>query len=133
MLELCTASLWQFLLPDNDPKKYSGPISSDFQVLYEIASGSAFIHEKGMVHRDIKPQNILLSFPDESGRVWIKVADFGCAKATNPAGSASLSKEFGGTARLLKHCERLVSHWNSRTLSYESRTKQTSSQQESSF
>lgn len=44
----------------------------------QIARGIQAAHNRGIVHRDIKPQNILVS---ESGR--IKVTDFGIAKAAN--------------------------------------------------
>ena len=47
-------------------------------ILLQVAQGIAAAHEIGMIHRDIKPQNIILS---KDGK--IKVADFGIARAVN--------------------------------------------------
>jgi serine/threonine protein kinase len=44
--------------------------------LKQICSGLAYAHSKGVIHRDIKPQNLLLS--GDGGTV--KIADFGVAK-----------------------------------------------------
>jgi serine/threonine protein kinase len=46
--------------------------------LYQMSSGLKFIHEKKMIHRDIKPKNILISVLDGSAR--LKIADLGFTK-----------------------------------------------------
>ncbi len=59
-----------------------------------VAEALAAIHAKGLVHRDVKPANIMLS-PLKSGRrgvEWLKVIDFGLAlsvgkQAAQPAGT----------------------------------------------
>ena len=97
MLELCHSSL-DTVWSNDDQEKYKGTaLTHDLQVLHDIASGLAYIHSKNLVHRDIKPQNLLISFPDKNGRVWIKVADYGHTKSTTPTNSFSLSKGFSAT------------------------------------
>ena len=51
------------------------PIDTAITLTIEIAAGMAFAHRRGLVHRDLKPQNILLS---EEGHA--KIADFGLAQ-----------------------------------------------------
>lgn len=43
---------------------------------YQMLRGIAYIHAKGICHRDIKPQNVLV---DTNGHI-LKMCDFGSAK-----------------------------------------------------
>jgi eukaryotic-like serine/threonine-protein kinase len=58
----------------------------------EICAGLAHAHERGVIHRDIKPHNILL---DEKGHA--KVTDFGIARALD-ATQATRTGAYLGTA-----------------------------------
>lgn len=60
------------------------PVSVVVRIAREAASGLAAAHERGLIHRDIKPGNIWLEAP--TGRV--KILDFGLAKAADAGSEA---------------------------------------------
>ena len=53
------------------------PHDAALTVTYQVCQGLEHAHTKGIVHRDIKPGNVMLT---ETGRV--KITDFGLAKLT---------------------------------------------------
>jgi eukaryotic-like serine/threonine-protein kinase len=55
------------------------PAIQAVQILLPLADGLRSAHDKGIVHRDIKPDNILVA-RDEFGRQQPKLLDFGIAK-----------------------------------------------------
>jgi serine/threonine protein kinase len=48
-------------LADDDPKKYKGRMPTDEQVLFQLASGLDYMHSKDIIHRNIRPESILIS------------------------------------------------------------------------
>jgi len=67
---------------DQDLKKYLDecrgniPLASTKSFLYQLLKGVSFCHEHRVLHRDLKPQNLLINRKGE-----LKLADFGLARA----------------------------------------------------
>ena len=57
------------------------PVRQALEVAIEVGRALGFAHQQGLVHRDVKPQNVLL--PASGGA---KVTDFGIARAVDLAG-----------------------------------------------
>src|SRR5580693_8524711 len=69
------------------------------EIATQVASGLAAVHKQKLVHRDIKPGNIMVSL-EEGGAVAVKIIDLGLAKASAdaPAEAAiSTPGAFAGT------------------------------------
>jgi eukaryotic-like serine/threonine-protein kinase len=62
------------------------PLEEALRLAREIGDALACAHEQGVIHRDVKPENVLL----ERGRAV--VADFGIARAVSEAGDERLTQ-----------------------------------------
>ncbi len=51
-------------------------------IMYQVANGLSYLHAFGVLHRDLKPDNIMLS--DSSENPTLKIMDFGLSKVLGP-------------------------------------------------
>ncbi|TVU01515.1 hypothetical protein EJB05_53013, partial [Eragrostis curvula] len=88
-------NLWRALFQDDLPWRRR------LEVAVDVAEGLAYLHgfaEGAVVHRDVKPTNILLSSPPHSGgrAVVAKLSDFGVSRIID-GGGTHVSTEVRGT------------------------------------
>jgi serine/threonine-protein kinase len=69
-------------------------------VLRQIADGLAAIHARGVVHRDLKPGNILVTMSDRDGQPNVKIADFGISALESAPADETPHTGVGGPASL---------------------------------
>ncbi|EKE39300.1 hypothetical protein ENUP19_0050G0075 [Entamoeba nuttalli] len=72
VFEFCDEDLYQFM-----SRSSKIPINETRSIVYQILQGLAFCHYHQILHRDMKPQNILIN---KNGT--IKLGDFGLARLT---------------------------------------------------
>jgi eukaryotic-like serine/threonine-protein kinase len=70
-------------------------VPAAFAVMEQVLSGLTAAHRLGLVHRDVKPENVLISRTGE-----VKVADFGLVTASAQAGASTAGMIIGTVAYL---------------------------------
>ncbi|MCU1474017.1 serine/threonine-protein kinase [Amnibacterium sp.] len=86
-------------------KRARGPLSADFarRIVADVASALELLHSKGVVHRDVKPGNILVSAgAGQHGMsgVTAKLTDFGIAQMVDGAALTAPDSILGTAAYL---------------------------------
>jgi tetratricopeptide (TPR) repeat protein/tRNA A-37 threonylcarbamoyl transferase component Bud32 len=66
------------------------PVADAVRILAEVTDALAHAHGRGVVHRDMKPDNVMIT-----GRHAL-VMDFGVAKAVSEAGAGTMTRGAGG-------------------------------------
>lgn len=64
----------------------------------QVLAGLEFLHNHRVVHRDMKPSNILIQARNQGGRVVYvpKITDFGLSKKADPSAKSRFTNSFGG-------------------------------------
>jgi len=68
------------------------PLPKTFAVMHGVLQGLDYAHKRQIVHRDMKPENVLMS--DEGD---VKVADFGIARLADDSGVGNTATKTGTT------------------------------------
>jgi serine/threonine-protein kinase len=73
------------------------PIDEVVAIISAVASALDYAHHRGLLHRDVKPANILLSEPDNVQGRRVYLADFGIARLIDDASGLTATNVAVGT------------------------------------
>ena len=104
-MELCLGSLKQYI-----DKQYEGPdINIGIpEMLKQAVSGLKFLHQRNIVHRDIRPQKILISQSSEGAPIQIKLSGFAISKIAKDGKSDYSMSGPAPKSQGWKACELLI-------------------------
>ena len=86
------------------------PVERALELATQVAHGLAFAHENGYIHRDVKPQNVLLNGNGEA-----KVTDFGIARSLDVKHGMTQTGAVVGTSEYIAPEQAQGQHVDERT------------------
>ncbi|KAL4509123.1 hypothetical protein ABPG73_006509 [Tetrahymena malaccensis] len=92
-LEYCKTNLADYIRYCRDKKQYPSQKMKEILTI-QILDGISFLHQKSFLHRDIKPNNILLQFDNQNNPI-IKICDLAFSSFISPSQSKIHTKEKG--------------------------------------
>ncbi|HEX5167059.1 MAG TPA: serine/threonine-protein kinase, partial [Thermomicrobiales bacterium] len=101
VMELLNDGSLRSLLGSDEARQPGWAIHVGLDLVRQAADGLAYAHRRGMVHRDIKPDNLLLERRpddldgDERNDLAVKITDFGLARMTEDASATGPSLVMG--------------------------------------
>jgi len=79
-------------LRDRYPKGSRVPLNTVVALTAQLAAALQYAHDRHLMHRDVKPENMLCRTDDT-----VLLSDFGIASVAHASSSASAYQSFGGT------------------------------------
>ena len=97
-----SARFYRFRCPTPDVLAEDGPLSLEraLHIAIQICSGIGEAHHQGVIHRDVKPENVILVSRGGDDD-FVKVVDFGIARFLSGESTATKAGLVFGTARYI--------------------------------
>jgi serine/threonine protein kinase len=104
------------LLSDRHPAGM--PLDEVARIVTAVASALDYAHKQGLLHRDVKPANIMLTHLDDDGEQRILLTDFGIARNVDDISGLTATNMTVGTAAYCAPEQLLGEDVNGRTDQY---------------